>query len=512
MFLPVEGSSQTSWCPPDRRVKLYGGWFRFSRHHRCCRLSSVEWIVGVKTLSAASPGCWVDELLLAGPPEAVVLRFGAPLDRGRLRALVADRQGRLVAAGLGAGGAVAVQLPPSIEFVAIVLAAWRAGGQVILLDDRLTDHEAAACLDRTRPRLLVRAAARAPRMLRGFVDVDAVIETWPGRRAGTDHALIQFSSGSTGPSKVIGRTAADLAAEIDRYTRIAGFPAAGEQMVVMASLPHVLGLVGGLLNGLHSGFTVVVPRSLRADGVLATLAEARTPAALLGVPSQAALLTVAADPPRPPLLRRMIVGGEPVGDALRERFGQRFGVPIGAMYGMTEAGVMATDVLAEHGPALRPAPGHTFRADGRELLLRMPRSPYLGQVAGGRWADGWLRTRDAGEIRPADGLVVVHGRLDSQVSVGGLKVDLTEVEQVLAGAPGVRAAVVVFDGAIQAYVELADGDTDTKPAERHMRERLAVYKRPRAVYALPRIPRTVSGKPVRDPAALGAARLGVAVP
>jgi len=440
-----------------------------------------------------------------------VLRLGERIERGTLRRLVLDRQERLAEAGLRSGGAVAIRLPPSVDFITTVLAAWRTGAQAILLDYRLTDHEVTACLDRLMPQFIVEPGTAVRGTLRGFFEVDSVVVPRGGRAAGTAHALIQFSSGSTGPSKVIGRTAGDLVAEIDRYTRLDGFPASGDQVVVLASMPHVLGLVGGLLHSLHAGVEMVVPQHAGTDGILRCLAGATAPTVLLGVPSQAELLASVPDPPRLPLLQRMVTGGELVSDALWHRFADRYRVRIGNMYGMTEAGVIATDLLAEHRPALRCAPGHELRVSGQELLLRTPAPPYVGLVDPTRWADGWLHTRDAGAVSPETGLIVVRGRLDSQVSVGGLKVDLTEVEQTLAAAPGVAEAVVIYDGAVEAYVALADGAAGTAQAELYVRERLAGYKRPRAIYVLESLPRTSSGKPLRDPAALNAARLSEAV-
>ena len=98
----------------------------------------------------------------------------------------------------------------------------------------------------------------------------------------------------------------------------------------------------------------------------------------------------------------------------------------------------------------------------------------------------------------------MRGRLDSQVSVGGLKVDLTEVEQTLAGLPEVAAAVVVFDEAIEAYVTLAEPGAADRVDEM-LTTRLAPYKRPRVVHVLDQMPRTATGKLVRDRAVLRAA-------
>ena len=95
----------------------------------------------------------------------------------------------------------------------------------------------------------------------------------------------------------------------------------------------------------------------------------------------------------------------------------------------------------------------------------------------------------------------VLGRRDSQVSVGGLKVDLTEVEHMLAALPEVAGAVVVHDHAIEAYLVLADG-AEASAVEREITTRLAPYKRPRRLHIVEQLPRTATGKLVRNHAVL----------
>ncbi len=450
---------------------------------------------------------WVDELLLAGADDATCLHIGEPVSREELRDLVRGRQQRLAAAGLRPGGTVALRLAPSLTYVATLLAAWRLGAQVLLLDHRLTAHEVATAVDRLAPQLLVRGSA-VPATLRAYAVVAEEIVAVPGGRpAPTRHALLQLSSGSTGPSKVIGRTAASLIEELDRYTRIDGTPRAGERVVLLASMVHVLGLVGGLLHALHTGGTLVLPDRLTVDGIHRALAADDRPATLLGVPYHLDLLTSGAAPPPLPALRRMTTGGELVRPGLHEAFAARYGVPLGTMYGMTEVGVIATDLDGAHRPALAPAPGITVAAEAGELVVELPASPYVGATDPGRYAGGRLHTRDAGTVDPVTGHVTVLGRQDSQVSVGGLKVDLTEVEQTLAALPGVTAAVVVHDrgtGGIEAYAELAD-PAAADATVRDLAGLLAAYKRPRQLHAVDRLPRTATGKLVRDRAALRAA-------
>jgi 3-hydroxy-4-methylanthranilate adenylyltransferase len=217
------------------------------------------------------------------------------------------------------------------------------------------------------------------------------------------------------------------------------------------------------------------------------------------------LLASVAQPPRLPQLAGMTTGGELVRDDVRRAFVDRYGVRLGNMYGMTEVGVIATDLFGQHRPAVAPAPGLRVREEGGELLVGMPASPYVGLSDPTRWTDGWLHTRDAGSVDPGTGLVTVRGRLDSQVSVGGLKVDLTEVEHALAALPEVAGAVVVYDGSIEAYVVLAEPGAADR-IEAVLASRLAAYKRPRVVHVVDQLPRTATGKLVRDRAVLRTAQ------
>jgi acyl-coenzyme A synthetase/AMP-(fatty) acid ligase len=453
-----------------------------------------RWLLEVALLD----GSWVDEYLLSGRDSDICLLLDESVSYGGLAAQVKARAGELAEAGLRPGGAVALRLPPSLAYVVSLLAAWRVGAQVSLLDHRLTEHEVGQALRRIRPQLVVSAPGWSAGPLRGHTSVTPVTEPYQdGQPADTPHALLQLSSGSTGPSKVIGRTAADLCAEVERYQLIDGTPQEGERVVLLASMVHVLGLVGGLLYGLHTGVQLVLPRSISTDAILAAVAAGAEPTTIIGVPFHIDFLTVAGERPRLPQLKRMTVGGELVRPAVRQGFLDRYQVPLGVMYGMTEAGVMATDLSGRDWPALTPAPGMSFREESGQLLLAMKQNPYVGLTDPTRWVEGWLYTRDAGTVDPVTGLVTVRGRLDSQVSVGGLKVDLTEVEQTLAGLPDVAEVVVAYGGAIEAFVALKSRESE--PAVKSaIVERLASYKRPRRLSIVDRLPRTATGKLVRN--------------
>jgi acyl-coenzyme A synthetase/AMP-(fatty) acid ligase len=362
---------------------------------------------------APLPTGWVDGVLLTGDTADDCLSFGRPIDRGTLRGLVAERKRRLAEAGLVPGGTVALRLPPSLAYVATLLAAWRLGAQVTLLDHRLTEHEVARALDRVGAEFVVEPTEVAGSRLRGYADVvdTTVIRRPAGRAAQTAHALIQFGAGSTGVAEVIGRTAADLVTELDRYARLDGYPHRGERVVLLASMVHVLGLVGGLLHALHAGVQLVLPERRTADGILAAVAAGPAPTTVLGMPFHAELLAAAPAPPPLPQLVKMIVAGELVRPGLPAGFADRYGVPLGTVYGKTEVGVIATDLFGANWPSVVPVFGMEVRAESGELQIRRPASPYLGPADPTRFAEGWLRTGDAAGVDRSTGLITILGRL-----------------------------------------------------------------------------------------------------
>src|SRR3979409_684219 len=93
-------------------------------------------------------------------------------------------------------------------------------------------------------------------------------------------------------------------------------------------------------------------RRLTGDSILEAVASGDSPATVLGVPFHIGLLNSVNDPPKLAQLKRMTTGGELVPAAVSSAFDQKYGVPLGNMWGMTELGVIATDLFGEHRPAV----------------------------------------------------------------------------------------------------------------------------------------------------------------
>ncbi|MFE7273474.1 class I adenylate-forming enzyme family protein [Streptomyces sp. NPDC057623] len=427
--------------------------------------------------------------------------------RGELRDRVARQAAVFAGYGIGTGSTVGLRTPPSFTQVEVLLALWRLGAQVLLFDFRLKPAEVAALRTTCRPQFMVSAGTNVQATFGFRAEYEVVTERQAGgRAAGTDHRLVQFSSGSTGRPKVIGRTARSLASEVDRFTRVPGMPGTGDRLLLLSSTAHSFGLIAGLLHSLTAGVSVVFAPRISARDILRTAVEHRI-TALFGVPMHYELLGAAIDAPALPELRVAVSGGELMPPQVAARFAERYGLAVGEAYGTTETGVVAMDAGGTLRPSVGPtAPGVVVREHRGELDVALDESPYLFDSGGTQYADGWLHTRDRATV-DGSGTVLVHGRADCLVVIGGLKVDLLEVENVLREHPAVEQAVLVHEDVTEAYVTTAVGVAQPTAEEllRWCRARLADYKLPRVIRVLESLPRTSNGKLLRQAAALRAA-------
>jgi long-chain acyl-CoA synthetase len=125
-----------------------------------------------------------------------------------------------------------------------------------------------------------------------------------------------------------------------------------------------------------------------------------------------------------------------------------------------------------------------------------------------RIRDGWLYTGDLGR-KDADGYFYHLGRKDDMIITGGLNVYPAEVENMLCDCPQVQEAVVfpISDAkrgaVIGAAVVLRQGQTASeKELLTYLRANLANFKVPERIAIRESLPRTSSGKVIKDPAVL----------
>jgi acyl-CoA synthetase (AMP-forming)/AMP-acid ligase II len=444
----------------------------------------------------------VAELRRGGPDRARVLLAGdLVLTRAELWRAVDERRADLRAAGVRAGRPVAVQVPPSVDFLATVLAALELDARPLLLHHHTTAAERASHLAGFGP---VPSAAAAPGPAAFVPAVPVTVRPGGGAgpragdgagdEAGDEPGVVQFTSGSTGRPKAVLRTTASLRAELDALAGSPWLAAGSETVLVLNSLVHSFGLIGGVLHGLRTGATLSFATGLLPREIGETLRRHR-PTSITGVPAHADLLATL---PAGALagVGCCVSGGQLVVPAAHTAFTSKHGLGLGQAYGLTELGLVAADWAGGLAPAMGPVCAHQeVRIEAGEVLVRCPRDPYLGDHPADRWRAGWFATHDAGRLD--GGVLSVTGRLDSLVAIGGLKVDLTEVEHAILSCSGVSAAVVLLDsGAVRAFVESAT--TSPAAVRDHCTRLSSPHKRPRLIDVRERLPRTAAGKLVRD--------------
>ncbi|XVS62584.1 class I adenylate-forming enzyme family protein [Actinosynnema sp. CA-299493] len=448
---------------------------------------------------------FVTDLLSRQGDDVPVFTHEHTVTHGALRASVAAEASLFAASGVGEGSTVAVQVPPSFTQMEAVLALWTLGARVVPIDHRLTSTEVGVLCDLTHPQFLVRATGRFTGAFRERYEL--VTQRKPnGRPAATRHRLVQFTSGSTGRPKIIGRSTESIIREVMRFAAAEGMARHGEKYLILNNTAYSYGLMGGLLHSLAAGVELVfAARSASAEDVLRTAARHRVDF-LTGQPYHFELLAEQGGSEALRSVRGAFSGGELMPPEVAEKFAAVHGVAVGECFGTTETGALTMDVSGTSRPSAgRPLSDTTIRVREGLVEVALDESPYLHEEGASRYSDGWFHTGDRGEF-DARGNLVLLGRSDSLVMVLGFNVDLTEVEEALRGHPLVTEAIVVHDGAIEAYVATASDALTPDEVAAWCAERLAEFKRPRRVHVLPALPRTPSGKLVRNPRVLADAR------
>jgi acyl-CoA synthetase (AMP-forming)/AMP-acid ligase II len=201
-----------------------------------------------------------------------------------------------------------------------------------------------------------------------------------------------------------------------------------------------------------------------------------------------------------------------------------YGVRIGQIYGATEFGSVSfnnpVDPDLEPESAGRPFKGVQFRildVDAPDLERPLPAgaegqvavsapSMFSSYVEDAQPATerGYFMTGDLGRVDET-GRLWLTGRLGLLVDVGGLKVNLLEVERVLAGHPDVREVVAVpvaYSDTAQRVKAIVIPEPDRRPTADAIREwarrHLAAYKVPRSVEIREDVPRSPTGKILRQ--------------
>ncbi|MFF1700192.1 amino acid adenylation domain-containing protein [Streptomyces sp. NPDC058257] len=479
-------------------------------------------------------------------PEQPAVRFrGSGLTYGELDARANELAHHLRSLGVGPESRVGILMERGPELPVTQLAILKAGGAYVPLDPIHPTNRLGYMLDRAGCSLVVTEGALAdalpdgpdgPDGQDGLIRLDwrdpefrAALGRAPKSRPDVavhprNLAYVIFTSGSTGRPKgvlVEHRSAVNFTSSSVEMFRLGT-----DDRVLQFANPAFDVSVFEIYSAFASGATLVMaPRGTLLDpaSLTALLREERITTADIP-PSLLAVL----DPAQLPEFRKLFVGLEPFpGDLVdRWRDGGRRDFHNG--YGPTETTVASVDHLC--GPQLGSASPPIGRplANQYAYVLDPFGQPVPRGVAGELWIGGlglsrgyagspgataerflpdpfaapgsrMYRTGDLA-LRRGDGDLEFFGRSDTQVKIRGLRIEPSEIEQVLSRHADVRqAAVVVLDGEggprLVAYV-VPEGAARPQPAtlRAHLADDLPPYMLPAAFVTLDALPLTPNGK------------------
>ncbi|MGA5729172.1 amino acid adenylation domain-containing protein [Streptomyces seoulensis] len=498
----------------------------------------------------------------AALPDAVAVRFGEDtLTYAELGARADLVAGRLYREGVRPGDLVALCTERSFEHVVGLLGILKAGAAFVPVDP---DHPA-----RRQAYMLADSGARVvltQTRLRASLpdDVDATVlalddpEAWAGAAPGQDprpEALpadlcsLYYTSGSTGSPKAV---ASHHAGWVNRMTWMQRRHrlSPGEGVLHKTTLSFDDAAVEILWPLITGGTVVLLPPGAHRDAHAMAEAVARHDVVHVQfVPSVLEVFLDILTPDRArsmSRLRSVLTSGEALRPALVRRFREVFGdrVSLDNTWGATEVSIDSTCRVCTAGDAVGdtgavalglPIDNNTVHVLD-EAMAPLPTGatgelfiggPGLARGYHGRFgltAERFVpdpygppgsrlyRTGDVGRRR-ADGVLEFMGRADHQVKIGGVRVELGEIEDALRRAPGVRDAVADVRTVAGARTlvgwTVGDGEADRTLAA--LRAELPDVMVPRFLVALDAVPLNANGKvdraalPDPDPAAREAA-------
>ncbi|MFP5461973.1 MAG: class I adenylate-forming enzyme family protein [Gammaproteobacteria bacterium] len=444
---------------------------------------------------------------------------------GELQRIVLAVAAHLARAGAGEGTRLAVSMGNTPEHVAAMLAIARIGAVAVAANPTASEELRAGIAARYRAALLVREPSARP--IAGLAEV--VVAAGGGDAAGLPVPAaapggaapwrIALSSGTTG---------------VPRGTAWSHRRTLAQFLFQLSSERNSTGQRYLIPLDLNIAFALHATLRLLLDGATVVMADDADPAAIVRLVDRHGVDHLRTSPavisrllealPRGSghleRLQSLTLGGSPVSQELMQRIRTRLTPRVTLDYGATEfGGVARCDPLlhARHPEAagrLQPwvevriedEDGQALPAGsvGRVGLRALGEGPegYVDdpEATARAYRDGWFYPGDLGSLTEG-GVLLLAGRSDDVVSLGGVKINLSEVDLALQSHPDVveGAGFVVQSPrgttVLVAAVVAAPG-LDEAALRRHCAQRLR-GQAPAHVLKVAALPRNAAGKVVR---------------
>lgn len=442
----------------------------------------------------------------------------------------------LRAAGARPGTRVAVSMERGFDLMVALYAVAKSGAAYVPIDPELPDGRMAFMLADSAPVAVLVDRVTRPRVPTEPAPVLAVDEDrgrWAAEPAhdlppepGNHLIHLLYTSGTTGRPKAVAYPVDGALA--DTFWLHGRYPYQPGDTAILKSSYGFDVSIWEIFWPLYCGSRVAIcpPGAHRDPARLRDVIDRYQVTAMFMVPTMMQPFYDHTPPGGCPSLRRVYTGGEPVTPRVRDGFHERFDADLINMCGPTELGCMAENVLevAPNAPVMigtPPAHRRVYVLDDNldPTPIGVPGELFVGGDVGiaqgyperpGLTAERFLpdpygppgsRMYRTGDLcRYREGGVLEHlGRVGRQVKVRGVRVELAEIEAVLAEHEDVGQCVVSVvpdrDGEIAAFVTAADGCSISVAALlAHAAALLPTAMLPTTVTVVSHIPTFVHGK------------------
>jgi len=457
-----------------------------------------------------------------------------------------DEASRRVAGALLADNAdlnqtrVAFFVPPSFAYAAVQRGIWRAGGVAVPLaishppaelDYVIRDSGASVVVSDPGSATMLMPLAKSARA-RFLTTTSALVASMADdlpHLGSNRRAMIIYTSGTTGRPKGAVSTHQNIGAQIAALVEAWRWTPA-DRLLLTLPLHHVHGIINGLGSALAVRATCEILPDFDADVVWNRLASGDI-TVFTAVPTIYNRLIASWNATPPDVqrtrsegarrLRLMMSGSAALPVQTLERWREITGHTLLERYGMTELGMALSNPLAgERRPGYvgQPLPGVEVRLvddGGRDVAEGTPgelevRGPavcleYWQRPDDTRDAfrNGWFRTGDVAVWENGSYRLLGRSNVDI-IKTGGFKVSALEIEEILRMHPAIAECAVVgvhdedWGERVSAAVELRNGASlSLDELQQWAKVQLAPYKVPRALQAVPALPRNAMGKVVK---------------
>ena len=469
---------------------------------------------------------------------------------------LADRFGEaLQDLGIRKGERVAIYLPNIPQFVFAYYGALRVGAIVVTVSPLYKERELAHILSDSGAKVLICwnklnlyvEAVREKTKVSDVITTDSYpksdadnLKAFLAKYHGSpkpvpidpkkDHALLQYTGGTTGIPKGAMLTHCNLVVNTVQFSTWLGMKAGSEVHLSVLPFFHIYGMTVAMNVPVYTSSPMVLIPDARDISAILREIDKYKPTIFCGVPAMYIALIDQPDIQRHNLrsIRVCVSGASPLPIQVQRRFEELTGGRLVEGYGLTETspvthvnplddpdknrsgsiGIPISDTEAkivdlETGDHDLPSgtPGELV-VRGPQVMVGYWNSPEETKMA---LRGGWFYTGDIAAM-DRDGYFRIVDRKKDMINVSGLKVWPREVEEVLYEHPAIKeaAAFAVPDPtsgeAVKAYVVLKDeskGKVIASEIIAFCKEKIAAYKAPKIVEFRDALPKSSVGKILR---------------